>query len=143
MNPWLILAIVVGWGASLAGAFHFGTSYESGQEAKREKIVADARDAIKTANQQFADDIGKKVEDRLAKLRIVNTTFNNEIRHEREIHREILESPDCFLPDSTRGLLNRARGWGGEAGPGTRKPAAGMPGDGAAPGEDVPRGTGK
>lgn len=143
MNPWLILAIVVGWGLSMAGAFHFGTEYESGQEAKREKLIEDVRTTIRSMNQSFSDDLGKRVEDRLAKIRITNQTFNNEIRTEREVHREVLENPDCYLPASTLRLLNRARGFDGEGGPGTGKPADRMPAAGTPSGENQPRGSGR
>lgn len=142
MNPWLIIGLMVAWAASVAGAFSFGVSYEGGQEAKREALARDVRDKIRDANQEFADSLGKRVEDRLSKLRIVNQTYNNEIRTEREIHREILENPDCVLPGTTRGLLNRARGYG-EEGPGTRKPEGGVPSGRDATEKDDPRRTGE
>lgn len=112
LNPYVIIGLLVGWGASLAGAFWFGTSYETGQEAKRTALIKDATAAVVKANQQFTDTIGLKIAQGFQGIKIVNTQITNEVRHEREIQTRILDNPVCDLPRTTWSLLNRARGYG-------------------------------
>lgn len=76
MNPWLLLAVVVGWGASVAGAGWF--MYERGQDnceavkARENRVAAVATDAAASA-------AGAAI----AKLRPKITTIRQEA--EREI----------------------------------------------------------
>ena len=130
-NPYLIIGLMVAWAASLAGAFHFGTSHEQGQEAKRAIIIKDAVAEVKQANQEFADNIGLKVATSIGKIRITNTTNQTDIHHEREIQTKLLDNPDCTVPASVIRLLNNARGYGPD-GSGTGATPGRVPADGKA-----------
>jgi len=122
MNPYVILGIVVALGMSHAGVFWLGTSYEEGQQAKTEVAIKDAVAAVKEENQNFTDTLALKIADGFRGIRLVNTTINNEVRHEHEIQTRVLDNPDCNVPRSTWLLLNAARGYGAD-GSGTSGPA--------------------
>jgi hypothetical protein len=111
------------WGASMGGAFWFGTSYEKGRQAEQDVLLDKAVEKVTAANQAFADGLGLQISTEFADIRVVNRTINTEVHHEREIQTRVLDNPDCNLPDSTVRLLNRARGYGAD-GPG----AGGDPG---------------
>lgn len=132
LNPWVLLAVVVAWLASLAGAARMGYSYSEGRVAQERLTEQRVKDAVLAANQKFADDVGQRVEAGLSKIRVTNKTINNEVQREREVHYKVLENPDCNLPDSTRRVLNRARGHD-EAGPGTGQSSGGVRTDGSSP----------
>ena len=76
--------------------------------------------AVEQARQAFAEENGKiaeRLEGKLANLRIVNRTINNEVQ--REIQKEtVYRNADCAIPAGGVGLLNAARGHaaGGPAG---------------------------
>jgi hypothetical protein len=141
LNPWVLLALVVAWLASLAGAVTLGYSYKEGEVAKETLLVQQATEKIKEANQKHADDVGVLIETGLSKIRITNKTINNEVQREREIHYKTLDNPDCNLPDTTRGLLLRARGHN-ETGPSPGQPAGGVRTDGKPAESDKAGGSG-
>ena len=133
MNPYLIIGLMVAWALSVAGAFHFGTSHEQGQEAKRALLIKEAVEQVKAANQQFTDSIGLQVATAVGKIRITNTTVQNDIHREREIQTKLLDNPDCAIPVSVIRLLNNARGYGPD-GQGTGATPGRVPADGKAAG---------
>jgi len=110
MNPTMILGGVVGALFLAAGAAWTGYDYASSRckaaEADRRALVAE----IRSANLALADGIATRTENAIGGIRVENKTINREVRHEREIHYEVLENPDCAIPASTVCLLNRARG---------------------------------
>lgn len=141
LNPWALLAVVAVWLASLTGAAWLGYDYSQGKVAQDKLTEERVKDAVTKANQKFADDIGAKVERGLSKIRVTNQTINNEVQREREIHYKVLDNPDCNLPDTTRRLLNRARGHG-QDGSGTGQSSGGVPPDGGTPKPDAAGGSG-
>lgn len=141
LNPWVLLAAVAVWIASLAGAAKLGYDYSQGEVAKEELTEERVRNALIKVNQKFADDVGVRVERGLSKIRVTNQTINNEVQREREVHYKVLDNPDCNLPDSTRRLLNRARGYG-QDGPGTREPPGAVPPDAGTSKPDAAGGSG-
>jgi hypothetical protein len=138
MNPYVLLGAGVALVAAFAGGAWTGYDYASSQckaaEADRRALV----DEIRTANLQLSDAIAARTETAIGQIRVVNKIINNEVRHEREIHTKVLENPDCAVPASTVGVLNRARGHpdgGSDAGePARALPAAPAPAKPAAPG---------
>jgi len=98
MNPYLILAVVVGWGASVGGAFFYGQGVgkdsEIAGQAKINKAVLETREA---AQQGAADAI--------AKLKPVNRTIVQ--RTEREV-RENVRYSECVNTDGQLRNINAA-----------------------------------
>lgn len=123
-NPWVLLAVAVAWVASMAGAAYTGKQYADGQHASAELARQQVLEATRQANREFADQVAIDVGAAILNIRVNNRTIVNEVRHEREIHR-VLDNPDCRLPGSTAGVLNRARG--AQDGSGAGKPAAALP----------------
>lgn len=131
MNPWLIVGALIAMAAAGGGGAWLGYDYAAANckaaEADRRELAAE----IRTANLQLADGIASRTEAAIGGIRIENKTFNNEVRHEREIHTKVLENPDCAVPLSTVGVLNRARG-APAGGSGAGEPARDVPAGGAA-----------
>ena len=127
MNPYVLLGAGVALAAAFAGGGWLGYDYAASRckaaEADRRALVAE----IRTANLQASDAIATRTEAAIGAIRIVNKTINNEVRHEREVHTKVLENPDCAVPASTVGVLNRARGHP-DGGPGAGEPARALPG---------------
>lgn len=125
-NPYLIAAAGAALVAAFAGGGWLGYDYAASRckaaEADRRALVAE----IRTANLQLADGIASRTETALGNIRVEHTTINKEVRHEREIHTRVLENPDCAVPASTVGVLNRARGHT-DPGSSTGEPARAMP----------------
>lgn len=124
MNPWLILGLVVAWIASVAGAAFLGKDYADGKHAQAELVRQQTLEDMRVANRELADRVSIDVGAAILNIRVNNRTIVNEVRHEREVHR-VLDNPDCRLPGTTAGVLNRARGAQDGSGPG--KPAAAVP----------------
>ena len=138
MNPYVIMGAGAALLIAFAGGAWLGYDYADSRckaaEADRRALVAELR----SANLALADGIARRTETAIGKIRVVNRTINNEVRHEREIHTQVLENPDCAVPASTVGVLNRARGYpDGGSGPGEpdrRVPPAAPAPEPAAPG---------
>jgi hypothetical protein len=130
VNPYIIVGALVALILSAGGGAWLGYDYRDGKckaaELERVKLVEE----IRTANLQLADGIATRTETAIGKIRIQNKTITNEVRHEREIFTKVLDNPDCALPLSTVGVLNRARGYGR---PGAGEPAGKLPAPDAAP----------
>ena len=77
-----------------------GTIEKIKLETEQEKSAAQAEAAAQKAR---ADEIAGRFEDKLSKLRIVNRTINNELRHETE--KVVYGDPKCDLP-ATGVVLN-------------------------------------
>lgn len=125
MNPWFILGLVIMWICSLGGAFWFGEDYCDGKHAKLEVQKKEFTEAVRAANQDFADQIGTDVGKAIRGIRVTSTTVNNEIRHERETFTKVLDNPDCAVPPSTVRVLNNARGYAAPD-PSASKPTGGV-----------------
>lgn len=65
-----------------------------------------AAQAVAAAETRRADDISERFEARLASIRVVNRTFNNEVKH--EVERTVYGDPNCGVPESGRLLRDRA-----------------------------------
>lgn len=133
MNPYVLIGALVALVLAAGGGAWVGYDYRDGKCKAAELERKTMTEEIRTANLALADGIATRTEAAIADIRIVNRTINNEVRHEREIHTRVLENPDCAVPLSTVGVLNRARVDGG--------PAAGQPGGevpGAAPPAESP-----
>lgn len=118
MNPYLIIALLVAWGSSLAGtgwvAFGMGQDAEIAGQAKINKAITETREA---AQQGAANAI--------AKIEVKNVTIN------RKLETEVREKPvfrDCHSgPDSVRlynsGIPGYAEPAGGGVVPAPNAPA--------------------
>lgn len=98
-----IPALVIGLFASfMVGWMVHGWKFDSDYKAQMEKIQT-----IKASNQELADSLGLRVEEKLNKISIVHTTV------ERKVEREVTKVPvylECrHSPDGFR-LLNAALG---------------------------------
>lgn len=127
MNPYVIIGLIAALAASHASVFWLGTSYEDGQHAKQEVVIKDAVAAATAGNQEFADGVGLRVETALGKIRITNTTIQQEIRH--EVETKLVDNPDCRIPVSVVRLLNQSRDFR-QDGSSIAEPAARVPGAG-------------
>lgn len=98
MNPYVILGVVVAWGASVGGAFFYGQGVGGDQVTAKQAAVDQAIQATREAAQQGAADA-------IAKITVKNVTIN------RKLETEVREKPvfrDCRSgPDSVR-LYNSA-----------------------------------
>lgn len=111
----LLLALGAGWKGYSMGEDHAKAELSSKIEA------ADRR----------AEEIATRFEDKLANLKVVNRTVNNEVR--REVEKQIYT--DCRVPEGGRAVLGRAigvaNGWvpAGATADSLResKPAGGLP----------------
>jgi hypothetical protein len=132
MMPWLLLGAGIAVAAAGTGGAVLGYRYADGRckaaALERAELVAEVR----SANLALADGIAARTEAAIGGIRVENTTINREVRHEREVHTKVLENPDCALPDSTRRLLERARGLGGDDQRAAGEPGSAVPTAGAA-----------
>lgn len=98
MNPYLILAIVLGWGTSVGGAFFYGTGVgRDGEIAKQADINQVREETFKAAQEGAAHAISK--------IKITNTTIRGKtetIVRENVRYIECVHTPDGFE------LLNNA-----------------------------------
>jgi len=119
MNPYVLLALVIGWGASVAGAGWYGMGLGEdriiAKQASDDKIRQETREA---AQQGAADAI--------AKLKPVNTTIVQ--KTQREI-RENTVYAECRVPAAGVQLANQAI---------TGRPAE-PAGSSSLPGTDAPK----
>lgn len=104
MNPYAIIAALVLGIAGVAGAgwggFRLGIDHQKSAEADREKAIREA-----------ADQAGQLAAQAINKIRVINTTIQQEIQRETRTERVYL---DCrHTPDGLR-LLNAALA-GGQA----------------------------
>lgn len=98
LNPWLLLAIVIGWGASVAAAGW--AAYGAGQD----KCIAEqARDAI--VAQIAADAAGEATAKAISKIEVRNVTIQQKLQRE-VIERQVFR--DCRSGDDARLLFNSA-----------------------------------
>lgn len=130
INPYVIIALIVAWIASLGGAFWFGADYKEGQQAKQEVLLKNVTAEFVKANQDFTDTVGLKIAKEVSGIHITNRNITTEVHHEREIQTRVLDNPDCNIPATTWSLLNRARGYGADR-PGAGGPEGGVRGDAA------------
>ena len=97
-------------------------------EVAQEKAAALAE---RDAEKKRADEIASRFENRLANLRIINRTINNEVRHETE--KVVYGDPRCDLPasgvvlnDKSVREANRAAGYVQTEVPPATSPATGQ-----------------
>lgn len=98
MNPWLLLAVVLAWGASVGGAFFYGEGVGEAREKAGQKDRDDLVREVREAGQQGAAEA-------IAKLKPRNVTIRQEIA--REI-RENTVYRDCRVPADGVRLANEA-----------------------------------
>lgn len=110
INPWVIVVALLTLIASFALGGYTGYRIASGAcasaEVRRQKIVEEVR----AANDSLADRVAMETAAAIGDIRVENRTINQKVVHEREIHREVLQNPDCAIPVSTVRVLNAARG---------------------------------
>jgi len=118
MNPYVLLALVIGWGASVASAGWYGIGLgEDRIIAKQASDEQIRRSTLEAAQQGAADAI--------AKLKPVNTTIVQ--KTQREI-RENTVYAECRVPASGMQLANQAiTGRPAESAGGEQLPAANTP----------------
>jgi hypothetical protein len=121
-----LVSVVTGW---------FGRGHwDAGEiERTRAEVVAEKNAALLEAasEKKRADEIAGRFEDKLSKLRIVNRTINNEVRHETE--KVVYGDPRCDLPasgvvlnDKSVREANRAAGYVQTEVPSAAAPATGQ-----------------
>ena len=115
MNPYLILAVVMGWGASVGGAFFYGQGVgkdsEIAGQAKITKVIEDTRAAAQLG-----------AADEIAKIKVVNTTVRGKTE---TIVRENVRYVDCrHDPDGVRAINSALAGAIAEPAGGGKLPAA-------------------
>lgn len=98
MNPYILLALGLGWVASVGGSFFYGQGVGAdgvrADQAQMEKLVQDTREAAQ-----------KGAAEAIAKLRPIHTTIRQET--EREIRTNTIYA-DCKLPAAGVRLANDA-----------------------------------
>jgi len=118
VNPWLILVVVLGWGASVGGAFFYGQDVGRDGEIAKQAAVDKAIEETRRAAQEGAANA-------IAKIKITNTTIRGKtetIVRENTVYRDCRHDPVGVL------LIN-------EALTGRAEPAGG----GELPGADAAR----
>lgn len=90
LNPWILLGLVLAWGASMGGSFWYGqkTKEDSmlAQEARDEKVQQLASQAAASATAEA-----------IAKIKITNQTIKQEIQREIQtntVYRECRHTDD-------------------------------------------------
>jgi hypothetical protein len=98
MNPYILLALGLGWVASVGGSFFYGQGIgadgEIAKQAELRQAIAETREAAQ-----------KGAADAIAKLRPIHTTIKQET--EREIRTHHIYT-DCKLPPDGVRLANEA-----------------------------------
>jgi hypothetical protein len=98
MNPYLLLAAVLAWGASAGGAFlygqHVGAEHELATQTRLDQNTRDTREASQ-----------KGAAEAIAKLKPVNRTVVQ--KTEKEIHENTVYA-DCRVPASGVRFANEA-----------------------------------
>ena len=109
-TPWIALAIVLGLLVSAFTGAYFGYQYGTGKAAEdKSKMLAAYNEALTQAElrRKDAESKGNQIVDdfisRLNNLKVVNRTFNNNMKTETQK----LVYTDCKLPDSGVDLLNK------------------------------------
>jgi hypothetical protein len=103
MNIYLLLGLAV---VSFVAGWNVKDWQEDAAKLAAVQAVESARKAFAKENGEMAD----RLEGKLANLRIVNRTINNEVQ--REIHKEpVYLNADCAIPAGGVRLLNAARGF--------------------------------
>lgn len=98
MNPYILLALVIGWGASVAGAGWYGIGLGE------DRIIAKQASDDKT-RQETREAAQLGAADAIAKLKPINTTIVQ--KTQREI-RENTVYAECRVPASGVQLANQA-----------------------------------
>lgn len=93
MNPWVVLVLAI---ALFGGGFKLGVDHEYASQKREDAHVAEAVDA--------ALDVTSKA---IARIRVTNTTIQNEVQREIRTN-TVYSNPDCsFTPDGLR-IANEA-----------------------------------
>lgn len=98
VNPWVLLAIVLAWGASVTGSFFYGQDIGRDAEIAGQAKIKQAIEETKQAAQQGAADA-------IAALKPVNTTIVQKVQ--REITQNTIYR-DCRVPADGVQLANQA-----------------------------------
>lgn len=119
MNPWVILAVVGLWGASVGGAFFYG------EDVGVAKVKASQADVDK-AVQATRDAAAQGAAEAIARIKVQHTTVKQEVQ--REIQTNTVYR-DCRIPaDGMRHLRDAATGDITQPAGGGQLPRASAPG---------------
>jgi hypothetical protein len=109
-TPWILLAIVLGLFTAGATGAYLGYQYGTGKAAEdKSKMLAAYNEALTQAElrRKDAESKGNQIVNdfvsRLDNLKVVNKTYNNNLKTETQK----LVYTDCKLPDSGVDLLNK------------------------------------
>ena len=118
MQVYLVIALVLAVSSSVGGWFARG-HWDAGEIESIKTAAAEEKNAAllqAAAEKKRADEIASRFEDKLSKLRIVNRTITQEVRHETE--KVVYGDPRCDLPatgvvlnDRAVAAANRAAGY--------------------------------
>lgn len=98
MNPYVVVGLVIAWGATTGGAFLYGTGVgRDGEIAKQAAVVAAIEETRKAALEGAANAI--------AKIKVTNTTIRGKTE---TIVRENVVYRDCVHDPNGVQLLNDA-----------------------------------
>lgn len=98
LNPWVLLALVIAWGASVAGAFFYGQDIgRDGEIAGQAKINKAIEETREKAQQGAADEISK--------IKIVNTTIRQKAETVVRVEPQYV---DCRHAPGMRDTINSA-----------------------------------
>lgn len=117
LNPWVLLAAGIAFVGACFASFHFGTSYEAGQQARaqqelRVQLQAE-KDAAVKAVQKAKDDAAMQIVDlelellrAKDKVRVVTNTITKEV----PVYVTKEADARCVVPTGFVGLWNRSVG---------------------------------
>ncbi len=98
MNPYVILAVVLAWGASVGGAFWYGTGVgkdgEIANQAENKQLILDAREQAQLG-----------AADAIAQIKVRNTTVQGKVE---TLVRENVVYRDCKHDDVGLLIVNEA-----------------------------------
>lgn len=101
-----LIVIVIIAAAMYAGGFATGWKVDTWKHGAEQAAELKAAQTAADEARAERDLIANRFETKLANLRIVNRTINNEVRH--EVEKTVYGDPNCNLPDSGRKLRDAA-----------------------------------
>lgn len=96
MNPYLIIAALIGYAVAIAGGFKLGVDHEVASQSREQAHIAEAVDA---ANNAAAIAISQ--------IKVTHQVINNKVQHETSTA-TVYRDPDCRNTDVGMQLIQEA-----------------------------------